>query len=277
MASKLGIIAGGGPLPGRVIAACRAAGRPFFVLCLEGFTDPEVVGDAPHAWIRLGAGGKGLELLHESGAEELVMIGPVRRPTLAALRPDGYTARKLAQVGFAALGDDGIFKALNDGFAAEGFRVVGVESILEDLVAPEGVYTKRAPDAAARTDIERGVAIARGIGALDIGQAAVVQQGVVLGVEAAEGTDALLARCGGLRRDGPGGVLVKVRKPAQQRHIDLPTIGVRTIENAAAAGLAGVAVQAGAVLVVDRDLVVAAADRARLFVVGVPIAETGAA
>jgi len=277
VAPKLGVIAGAGPLPGRVIAACRAAGRPFFVLCLEGFTDEKVVGDAPHAWIRLGAGGKGLELLRRAGAEELVLIGPVRRPTLAALRPDAYTARKVAQIGFAALGDDGILKAIDNGLEAEGFRVVGVDSILDDLIAPEGVYTKRAPDAVARTDIERGVAIARGIGALDVGQAAVVQQGVVLGVEAAEGTDALLARCGALRLEGPGGVLVKVRKPNQQRRIDLPTIGTRTIENAAAAGLAGVAVQAGAVLVVDRDLVVEAADRTRLFIVGVPVAENGAA
>jgi DUF1009 family protein len=107
------------------------------------------------------------------------------------------------------------------------------------------------------------------LGALDVGQAAVVQQGIVLGVEAVDGTDALLARCGPLRRDGPGGVLVKVAKPGQDRRADLPTIGPQTVAAAAAAGLSGIAVEAGATFVADRTAVAAAADRAGLFVVGV--------
>ncbi|HEY1364341.1 MAG TPA: LpxI family protein, partial [Xanthobacteraceae bacterium] len=125
------------------------------------------------------------------------------------------------------------------------------------------------PDAQAAADIEHGLRIARALGALDIGQAVVVQQGLVLGVEAIEGTDELLGRCAALRREGPGGVLVKTAKPGQERRADRPVIGPQTVALAAAAGLRGIAVEAGAAIVIDRDEVAAAADRAGLFVVGV--------
>jgi DUF1009 family protein len=267
---RLGIVAGGGALPGQVAAACQASGRPFFVLAIEGYADPALVVDRPHAWVRLGAaGGLGIDLLKEAGVEDVVLVGGVRRPSLAALRPDRRTALFLARIGRAAFGDDGLLGAVVRTLEDEGFRVVGPDAILREILAVEGVYGAVAPDAAAWADIERGLAVARAIGALDIGQAAVVQQGLVLGVEAIEGTDALVARTAALRREGPGGVLVKVKKPGQETRVDLPVIGTQTVANAAAAGLRGIAVEAGAALVVDRAAVVAAADRAGLFVVGV--------
>jgi DUF1009 family protein len=128
------------------------------------------------------------------------------------------------------------------------------------------------PDRQARIDIARGLAAAKAIGALDIGQAVIVQQGIVLGVEAIEGTDALIARIGPLQREGAGGVLVKVPKPRQERRIDLPTIGAETVEAAAKAGLRGVAVEAGGALVINRAKIVARADALGLFVVGVSAA-----
>jgi len=266
---RLGIVAGAGALPGQIVAACRESGRPFFVLALEGQAEATALADLPHAWIRLGAAGRGIDLLREAGVEELVLAGAVRRPSLAALRPDRRTALFLARVGRAAFGDDGLLRAVIRTLEDEGFRVVAPSDILHDLLAAEGVYGAVAPDADAWVDIERGMAVARGLGALDVGQAAVVQQGVVLGVEAIEGTDALIARAGSLRREGPGGVLVKVKKPGQETRVDLPVIGMRTVETAAAAGLRGIAVEAGAALVVDKPAVIAAADRAGLFVVGV--------
>ena len=267
---RLGIVAGSGALPGHVAAACQASGRPFFVLAIEGYADAALVADRPHAWIRLGAaGGRGIDLLKEAGVEDVVLVGAVRRPSLAALRPDRRTALFLAKIGRAAFGDDGLLGAVVRTLEDEGFRVVGPDAILREILAVEGVYGAVAPDADAWADIERGLTVARAIGALDIGQAAVVQQGLVLGVEAIEGTDALVARTAALRREGPGGVLVKVKKPGQETRVDLPVIGARTVENAAAAGLRGIAVEAGAALVVDRAAVVAAADRAGLFVVGV--------
>ena len=132
---------------------------------------------------------------------------------------------------------------------------------------------RRCPTSWALADIERGARVAAALGSQDVGQAAVVQQGLVLGVEAVEGTDALLARCAGLARSGPGGVLVKVRKPTQDRRADLPTIGVTTVRNAAGAGLRGIAIEAGGALVIDKTAVVRAADEAGLFVVGIAVPE----
>lgn len=268
MASKLGIIAGGGSFPGLAIAACRSRGRAFHVLALSGQADPQVIGDAPADWIRLGETGTGFRKLHEAGVAELVMIGPVRRPTLRELAPDLRTARFFAKVGFKALGDDGLLRAVAREIEEEGFRVIGIDEVLADCLAPEGLLGRHCPDEQAEADIRRGWEVAKGIGALDVGQAVVVQQGIVLGVEAIEGTDRLLRRCAELRREGPGGVLVKVRKPGQDRRLDLPTIGLTTVHEAAAAGLRGIAVEAGATLVLDAQALPGEVDAAGLFLLG---------
>jgi DUF1009 family protein len=269
MAAKLGIFAGGGELPLRIIEACRAAERGVFVLAFEGAADPAVVSGVPHAWVRLGAAGEALRLLREQRVEEIVFAGGVKRPSLLSLRPDWRAAKFFARVGYRALGDDGLLTAVIREFEGEGFRVVGADTILGSALAPTGRLGRHAPDAQAEDDIALGFRIVRALGALDIGQAAVVQQGLVLGVEAIEGTDALIARCADLRREGPGGVLVKAPKPGQEPRADLPTIGRRTVDGAAAAGLRGIAVEAGASLIIDRAAVAAAADRSGLFVVGV--------
>jgi DUF1009 family protein len=266
---KLGILAGAGELPLRVIDACRAAERPFFVIAFEGSADPAVVAAVPHAWIRLGAAGEGLRILRDNGVEELVMAGGVRRPSVLQLRPDWRTAKFFARIGYRALGDDGLLRSvIRELEEVEGFRVVGLDSILGSALAPLGALGRHVPDEQAMHDIGHGFKIVRALGVLDIGQAVVVQQGLVLGVEAIEGTDALIERCAGLRREGLGGVLVKGTKPGQERRADLPAIGPRTVTRAADSGLRGVAVEAGATLIVDRAELVATADRAGLFVVG---------
>jgi len=267
--SRFGIIAGGGPLPRQLAATLRAEGRDAFVLALEGHADPELLGEFSPAWIRLGETGRGFDLLREAGVTEVVMAGPVRRPGLAELLPDWRTARFFARVGWKALGDDGLLRAVIDELESEGLRVVGIDAVLGGLLARRGVWGKVSPDPTAEEDIRRGLQVAKSLGEVDVGQAVVVQQGFVLGVEAVEGTDALISRCGPLRRAGDGGVLVKISKPGQERRVDLPTIGVATVANCAAAGLRGIAVEAGACLVVDLPAVVAAADAAGLFVMGV--------
>lgn len=272
MPRKLGLLAGSGTLPGRIIVACKEAGRPLFVVAFEGQTEPETVIDVDHTWVRLGAAGTAVRRLHEAGVEDLVMAGAIRRPSLAALRPDGWTARFFAKKGAAMLGDDGLLSALVAELEeVEGFNVVGPDSLLPGTLASKGVYGVIRPDEQALLDIKRGIDVALGIGALDIGQAAVVQQGLVLATEAAEGTDALLARCTALQREGPGGVLVKVKKPGQEDRADLPSIGVSTVKAAHAAGLRGIAVEAGGTLVIDREGIVKAADDAGLFVMGVTV------
>jgi len=175
----------------------------------------------------------------------------------------------LARIGYRTLGDDGLLSAVVKELEGEGFRVIGPDQLLDRALVPEGPLGVLRPDTQALADIERGLHVARTLGALDIGQAVVVQQGLVLGVEAIEGTDELLRRCAGLRRDGPGGVLVKVEKPGQERRADRPTIGPRTVALAAETGLRGIAIEAYSTIVLDRDEVVGAADRAGLFVVGI--------
>jgi DUF1009 family protein len=273
--APLGIIAGSGGLPARIIDNCRTAGRDVFVLALEGEADAPAVESVPHAWCQLGGAASGLDLLRARGVDELVLAGGVRRPSLASLRPDWRAAKFLARVGYRALGDDGLLSAIVKELEREGFRIVGADQLLDQAHLPEGPLGRIAPDADARADIAQGMRLARAIGALDIGQAVVVQHGLVLGVEAIDGTDALIRRCGPLHRDGPGGVLVKAEKPGQERRADRPTIGPQTVRLAAENRLRGIAAQAGATLVLDRSEVIRLADAAGLFVVGVRPEEPG--
>lgn len=269
MAGKLGIVAGSGSLPRRLVESCREAGREVFVLGLEGEAEPGLLADVPHAWCRIGAAASGLDVLRANDVTELVLAGGVRRPSLSSLRPDWRAAKFFARVGYRALGDNGLLSAIVKELEREGFRVVGADQLLPAAELPEGRLGRLAPDADTKADIARGLAVARSLGALDIGQAVVVQQGLVLGVEAIEGTDALLRRCADLRREGAGGVLVKIAKPGQESRADRPTIGPQTVALAAASGLRGIAAEAGATLVLDRDELIRAADAAGIFVVGI--------
>jgi len=266
----LGIIAGGGDLPVRVARAARAAGREVFVIVIGGHGDPGRFGTIPKVVLRLGAAGQMMELLRARGIRQLVLAGRVTRPSLFSLRPDPTGARLIARIGAKAFGgDDTLLSAVTRVLAEEGFEVVGAQAFLDDLFAPPGLMTKRAPDEQAMADIRRGIAVVRALGAVDVGQAAVVQQGLVLGVEAIEGTDELLRRCRDLAREGAGGVLVKLVKPGQSRLIDLPAIGLATVLEAQAAGLRGIAVEAGGTIILDRPAIAAAADEAGLFLIAI--------
>lgn len=270
-AGTLGIIAGAGPFPGFVIERCRAGGIPHFVLALEGFADPAPLEGVPHGWARLGAGGRSVRIMRAAGVGDLTVIGSIRRPKLLQLWPDPVMLGALVRIGWRALfgGDDALIKAIIPVVEAKGFRVVPIETILPELLATEGCYGRLKPDETAERDIAMGIEAAREVGRKDVGQGAVVEQGRVLAREDAGGTDAMLGRLAAPAREGPGGVLVKVAKPGQQRKVDLPTIGVHTVEAAAGAGLRGIAVEAGSALVIDRTAVAQAADKAGLFVLGV--------
>ncbi|HQT64436.1 MAG: UDP-2,3-diacylglucosamine pyrophosphatase [Acidocella sp. 20-57-95] len=273
MAAPLGIIAGGGPLPGRVAEAAKAAGRPVFVAALEGFADPTVVGNFEHQFFRLGAIGAIRQALKERFCTDIVMIGPVKRPSMLALRPDAEGLRLVGKIGKAAFaGDDGLLAAIIRVLSEDGFRVLGAHDILSDVLGPAGLLTATAPDATAMADVQRGAEVLRFIGPADIGQSCVVQQGIVLAVEAVEGTDAMLGRIPSVARSGPGGVLVKLAKPGQERRVDLPTIGPDTIRNAHKAGLRGIAFEAGNTILSDRAEMIAAAEAAGLFLLGIETA-----
>ena len=269
----LGILAGGGPLPGQVAAAAHAAGRAVFLVGLEGFADPAILAPWPHAFIRMGAAGRILAALRAHGCQDLVLIGPVRRPSFLDARPDAVGAKLIVRAGRAAFGgDDGLLKAAIRILGEEGFQVIGAHEILRTALGPSGLLSRARPDATAMADLDRGAAVAHALGAVDVGQGCVVRAGVVIAVEAVEGTDAMLARCGPLLdllgMAKPGGVLVKRVKPGQDRRVDLPAIGPDTIRHAALAGLAGVAYEAGATILAERDTCIAEADRLGLFLLG---------
>lgn len=263
---KLGILAGGGELPGRLIEVCRHTGRSFYVIAIEGQAEPEIIGAAPHTWVRLGAAQKALDIARREGLTEIVMAGRVARPSIAALRPDALAMRVLVKAGAAAMGDDGLLRAVVRQIEDLGFSVIGPDEILARNAAGTGALGRHVPDDLAHRDIERGIEVLQALAPADVGQAVAVQDGIVLAVEAAEGTDRMIDRCGRLRREGPGGVLVKLPKTGQETRVDMPTVGPETIRRAAAAGLRGIAFDAAVTLFVDRDQVVRLADELGLFV-----------
>lgn len=270
MAPKLAVLAGRGRLPAAVIDAAMAGGRDVFVLAFEGETDPDVVAGRAHAWVALGAVGRTIRLLHEAAVDDVVMIGAIKRPSFANMKVDFRGMQLLAKFGLrAGQGDNHILETVARELEGEGFRVIGADELVQPMIASSGTMTRFEPGESAARDIELGIEVATQLGRLDIGQAVVVQQGTVLGVEAIEGTDALLRRVAVLKRNGPGGVLIKMKKPNQDRRADLPTIGEKTIEAAIAAGLEGIAVHAGHCLIVERTEVIACAERAGLFLHGV--------
>ncbi|MBE9606305.1 UDP-2,3-diacylglucosamine diphosphatase LpxI [Acetobacteraceae bacterium H6797] len=264
--APLGIIAGGGQLPLKVAGAARSAGRPVYVIVLEGFGNPADFQAWPHIVCRIGAAGRMLEWFREHGVKQLVLSGKVKRPSFLTLRPDAGAVKLAARVSKRAFGgDDEILATVMAVLREEGFDPIGGQEIMRSLLTPAGLLTKAMPTLQALKDIARGIRVVRALGAVDVGQGAVVQQGMVLGVEAIEGTDALLARTAALHREGPRGVFIKLVKPGQDLRIDLPTIGPDTIRSVIAAGLAGLAIEADGCIILDRDEVVSMADAAGIF------------
>lgn len=275
--SKLGILAGGGDLPRVLIQSCRDNARDVFVIAFDGQADDDLVAedDIPHLRARLGAAGTIIKKLHEENVEELVFAGSIRRPSLSELRPDWRATRILASKAGALLGDDSLLKAVSEELEKEGFRIIGAHEVAQDILAPPGVLGYHSPNKQQQEDIDRGVAISQELGRLDIGQAAVIQQGLVLGLEAIEGTDGLIERCKNLVRKGDKAVLVKTCKPQQDRRMDMPTIGPRTVENAAESGLGGIAVQANQTILLGREDTIGKANELGLFLVGVDVPQNG--
>jgi UDP-2,3-diacylglucosamine hydrolase len=271
--SPLAVICGGGSLPFVVADAAARRGRRVVLLALRGWADAQRVAAYPHHWIRLGQFGRFCRLAREEGCRDIVLIGSVVRPALWQLWPDIGTLRVMPRVARMYRGGDAYLLAgLADLLEQHDFRLIAAQDLAPDILMPAGAIGTRQPSEAARRDIARGLALLRATGPFDIGQAVVVANNHVLAVEAAEGTDQMLARVADLRRNGrigaAGGVLVKAPKPGQDRRIDLPTIGPRTIEGAARARLDGLAVVAGSSIVAEPERIASLADRAKLFVFG---------
>jgi DUF1009 family protein len=270
--TALGIIAGGGELPVAVAESALEAGREIFIVALRGSAD-EGIARFPHEWAGIGEVGKTLKLLRAHDCSDILLVGRVARPRFSEIKVDAKGLMLLPKVVAAARhGDDALLRTLVASFEAEGFRTVGVEQAAPGLLAKEGVLGRIRPSEDAKADMAFALKVVRALGALDIGQAAAVCDGLVLAVEAAEGTDAMIARLGALPeaiRGTPAkrrGVLVKALKPTQDKKTDLPVVGVQTVKNAAAVGLAGIGIEAGRSLVMNLRGVIETADAEGIFV-----------
>jgi UDP-2,3-diacylglucosamine hydrolase len=277
LSSPVGLIAGGGLLPFAVADSLAARGVGSVLFALRGACDAQKVERFRHHWISVGQIGRAKKLFRDEGCRDLVFIGTLTRPALSEIRLDWGTLRIARQI-WAAFrgGDDHLLSGIGRILEQDGFRMVGIKDVAPDLLMPAGCLTRAAPDGQAAADIARGRDVLNALSPFDIGQALVIIDGHVVGVEDIEGTDGLLARIAHLREHGrirtPAGrgVLVKAPKSGQDLRFDLPTIGPMTVDGARAAGLAGIAVTAGVTQVVDPEAVTAAADAAGLFVTGIP-------
>jgi UDP-2,3-diacylglucosamine hydrolase len=276
----LAIIAGSGTLPCAVAEAAEARGREVHILAIRGEADA-AISRFPHTWLKWGEVGKLFATLEDQGCRDLVIIGGVKRPNLAKVRFDFGAIKNLPfLLSLGMGGDDHVLSSVVRFLEGKGYGVHGAGDVAPELLAEAGKLGAKAPSPEDIADIEQAFRVIAALGRLDVGQAAVVVKGHVLAVEAAEGTDAMLARCAELRRDGaqrrraPTGVLAKAPKPEQEARVDLPTIGPETVKRAAEARLAGIALAAGRVLIADRAATIAAADAHGLFVFGYPWTDT---
>jgi DUF1009 family protein len=275
ISAPVGLIAAGGAMPFAVADSLTARGISSVLFALKGSCDPTAVQRFRHHWIAVGQVGRAVKLFRAENCRDLVFIGALVRPALSEIRLDWGTLRVLGGV-LAAFrgGDDHLLSGIGRILEQDGFRMVGIRDVAPDLLMPEGCLTRAAPDENAVADIARGREVLAALGPFDIGQAAVVIEGHVVGVEDIEGTDGLLARVARLRAEGRirgkigRGVLVKAPKSGQDLRFDLPTVGPRTIEGAANAKLAGIAIVAGNTIVAEPQAMIQSADAAGLFVTG---------
>jgi DUF1009 family protein len=277
ISSPIGLVAGGGAMPFAVADSLIAHGVEPILFALRGACDPAKVTRFRHHWISVGQYGRATSLFRAENCRDLLFIGTLVRPALSEIRLDWGTLRVIPRV-LAAFrgGDDHLLSGIGGILERDGFRMVGIKDVVPDLLMPEGCLTRAAPSAGVSADIALGREVLTAISPYDVGQAVVVIDGHVVGVEDIEGTDGLLSRVARLRKEGRirakprSGVLVKAPKSGQDLRFDLPTVGPRTVEGAAAAGLAGIAIAAGNTIIAEPQAVIEAADAAHMFVIGLP-------
>jgi len=274
----IGLIAGGGGLPKHVVQAAQQDGHKVTVIALKGFAETSDFADANA--LGIAEFGRMTKALKKAKATHVCFAGIVKRPDFKKLKPDMKAMFHMGgAIKAAKQGDDALMRYLLELFEKQGFEVIAPQDVCKSLLLPQGIIGAVPMTEVHIEDAKTACEIASKIGALDIGQGAVVCQGVVLAVEAQEGTDAMLKRVADLPVEIRGsaaerkGVLAKMVKPTQETRVDLPTIGPATIENAAAAGLAGIVAEGGRAFIIDRDKVIALADSVGLFIAGLPPSE----
>ncbi len=274
MTAPLALVCGSGSLPLEAAREIRARGREIFLVGLIGSAGRQIEA-YPHLWVRLGEVGKLLAALRARGVSEILFLGAVTRPDLGDLMPDWGAIVRAGEIAkLIRGGDDALLRGVAQLFESEGFRIVGPRDVAPGLFAPKGEIVGPFPDEEARADIAFGARLLEAMSPYDIGQGAVISAERALAVEAAEGTDNMLARVaelragGRLRLKGRAGVFVKAAKRGQDVRLDLPAVGPATIAAAKKAQLVGLAIAADEVLIADRPAFLKAAEQAGLFVYG---------
>lgn len=264
---RVGLIAGNGRFPVIFAQTARAEGVSVVAVAHEGETDPALADVVDGlTWIRVGALEPMVRAFHEHGVRRAVMAGGIRKASLLEhFAPDERGMRCLARI--STWSDDAVLRSVAAELESEGIAVVESTLFLSSILTPAGALTTAEPDAAQWRDVRYGLDVAKGIGRFDIGQTVVVKSGMVLAVEAIEGTDEAMRRGGQLGRGGA--VAVKVSKPGQDLRFDVPAIGPQTIATCREAGIAVLALEAGKTLLLERERLLAAAEAAALVVVGV--------
>ncbi|NVK35084.1 MAG: UDP-2,3-diacylglucosamine diphosphatase LpxI [Rhodobacteraceae bacterium] len=281
--APVAVVSGNGNIPLQVVEAIEARGRKALVFAIRGEANAKLMARAD-VLIDWGKVGKLANSLKKHGCREVILIGGItRRPDYMSILGDWGTWVRLPEILKTMLGGDGsLLSKVIHMFESEGFSIIGVKDVAPEILAPEGALGTATPSNEALRDIELAKEATRLLGLVDAGQAAVAVKGRIVALEAAEGTDLMLERCAEVRRLGRvraperTGVLVKTVKPGQDQRVDLPAIGPNTIKNVVAAGLAGVAVQAGGAVIADFEETVAAADKAGVFIYGLPVPDEAA-
>ncbi len=266
---KLGILAGAGLLPEQLIQSCKKNDIEVFVVGFIGQTPEKLKQGNKHLWTGLGSVGQIFKTLRAENIKDIVFAGSIKRPSLFEIKPDFKGLEILTKIGLKSLGDNELLTNLKNELHAEGFTVHGAHEFAQDMIAKEGILGAYEPQPKDTPIIKKGIEIAHELGRLDIGQAVVLQQDLILGLEAIEGTDELIKRCKTLKKSGRGPVLVKMCKPQQDKALDLPTIGPDTIKNAINSGFCGIVIQAKASIVLNAQEIADLADKNGLFVLAI--------
>ncbi len=266
MIFNLGIISGSGSLPIQVAEAHNANGGQCYIACLEGYSETERFARTNYNSFKIGDVGAMLEFFKKNNVSRVVLAGKVSRPNFGNIKVDFVGASLLAKILKAKiLGDDSVLQIITKFIEAKGYKVISANDIIRSSSLP--IQTLKKPDVRDLTDIELGIKVTQAIGRLDIGQAVIVDEGYVIGVEAAEGTDNLIKRCSDLRKSRKGGVLVKMMKVTQDKRLDIPTIGPETIELLAMHNYKGVAIEKDNVIIVEMQESVRLADLHKIFII----------
>ncbi|MBN2676083.1 MAG: UDP-2,3-diacylglucosamine diphosphatase LpxI [Alphaproteobacteria bacterium] len=262
---KVGVIAGRGDLPHLLKQKFIAHKMPHFFLGIKSVVNENICDIV----LPIGQLGKAIRTFQKEKVSHVIFIGGLDRPARDQIKPDLKGWIFLLTHAFKIKGDNSLLLSLATIFEKAGMTVIGIDDVIPELLVEEKCYTKSKPSVKEKKTILYGFGLAQTLGQMDVGQSVVVQGSLCLGLEAIEGTDNLIQRCEKLKRGKEKPILVKVKKPTQDRRLDLPTIGLSTIKNIVKAGYRGVAVDAGHVLFSEKDKAIAYANEHRVFIIGV--------